>query len=162
MIAEHRRAFIHVNVEWKEGPPKGAGTSEIRVISRRSRCGHRSRLSPRSISRRLTVIVVAVVACLTLSRLLFPPSRLLLSSHPSPSKPLSRLNHHPALQLRERRVILIALRACTDGPSGVCGEMYSHADQCIPTMPLSVPGYTNPRICGSDTHAMLQAFSEDK
>jgi hypothetical protein len=60
---------------------------------------------------------------------------------------LSLLNHHPALQLRERRVIIIALRACTDGPSEGCGEMYSHMDQCIATMPLSVQGYTNPRIC---------------
>jgi hypothetical protein len=84
--------------------------------------------------RRITLIVVFDLAPPSRSHPLASP----LSPHPSPSSPLSLLNHHPALQLRERRVILIALRACTDGPSEGCGEMYSHTEQRIATMPLSV------------------------
>ena len=94
--------------------------------------------------------------CISLSRLrqrlplsrYLPPLTSHLSSHPSPSS-ASLSSLPPSHPTAERDgVMIIALRACTDGPSEGCAGMYNHADQRIQTMPRSVPWlYKNPRIC---------------
>jgi hypothetical protein len=95
--------------------------------------------------RRITLIVVFDLAPPSRSHPLASP----LSPHPSPSSPLSLLNHHPALQLRETGDSYRTPRMhrwTVRGVWRIVRPTWTRASQrccCLSQ------GYTNPRICTS-------------